>query len=70
VRQAGGEAVSGEPWEFWGYVITALLIPPIAFWWAVTDKTRWSNVVLAAAGITVFVMLYRMEQIWDGALPA
>ncbi|GER22535.1 hypothetical protein NCCP1664_10320 [Zafaria cholistanensis] len=70
VRQAGGQAISGEPWEFWGYVLTALLIPPIAFWWAVTDKTRWSNVVLAAAGVTVFVMLYRMEQIWDGALPS
>ncbi|MFB0835151.1 hypothetical protein ACX8Z9_09745 [Arthrobacter halodurans] len=70
VRQAGGEGPAGEAWEFWGYLATALLVPVIAFWWAVTDKTRWSNVVLAAAGATIFVMLYRMEQIWDGALPA
>ncbi|MEE1621942.1 hypothetical protein ACQ7DA_12555 [Zafaria sp. J156] len=70
VRQAGGEAIAGEAWEFWGYIATALLIPVIAFWWAVSDKTRWSNVVLAAAGATVFVMLFRMEQIWDGVLPA
>lgn len=66
VRQAGGEALAGEAWEFWGYLATALILPVIAFWWAVTDKTRWSNVVLAAAGATVFVMLFRMEQIWDG----
>lgn len=67
IRQAGGETLVGEPWEFWGYVLTALFVPVVAFAWAITDKTRWSNAVLAAVGLTVFVMLYRMEQIWDGA---
>lgn len=67
IRQAGGEAVRGEAWEFWGYLITALLVPVAAFWWAIADKTRWSNAVLAAAPLTIFVMLFRMEQIWDGA---
>ena len=66
VRQLTGEPVLGEAWEFWGYLLTALLIPVGAFWWAVLEKTRWSNLVLAAAGLTVFVMLFRMEQIWDG----
>ena len=67
IRQAGGEPVHGETWEFWGYLITALLVPVAAFWWAVADKTRWSNAVLAAVPLTIFVMLFRMEQIWDGA---
>ncbi|MGP5397264.1 hypothetical protein ACTXOR_04640 [Arthrobacter rhombi] len=67
IRQAGGQTISGEAWEFWGYVATALFVPVVAFAWAITDKTRWSNAVLAAVGLTVFVMLYRMEQIWDGA---
>ncbi|GAB4098818.1 hypothetical protein [Sinomonas halotolerans] len=67
IRQAGGEAVRGEAWEFWGYLLTALLIPVGAFWWAVLDKTRWSNAVLAAVPVTILVMLFRMEQIWDGA---
>lgn len=67
VRQAGGETVRGEAWEFWGYLITALVLPIAAFWWAILDKSRWSNVVLAAVPITVFVMLFRMEQIWNGA---
>ncbi|ASN40030.1 MAG: hypothetical protein ABWX63_09630 [Paeniglutamicibacter terrestris] len=70
IRQAGGQPLNGEPWEFWGYLITALLVPALAFIWAVTDKSRYSNTVLAASGAVVFVMLYRMEQIWDGVLPA
>ena len=66
IRQVTGEPVLGEAWEFWGYLITALLVPVVAFWWSILEKTRWSNYVLAAAGVTVFVMLFRMEQIWDG----
>ena len=27
VRVAGGEQIAGEPWEFWGYLLTALLLP-------------------------------------------
>lgn len=69
IRQAGGEVITGEVWEFWGYLITALIIPPIAFFWAISDKSRWANAVLTASGLIVFVMLFRMEQIWDaGAL--
>lgn len=70
IRQAGGQPIAGEPWEFWGYLLTALLIPALAFVWAVTDKSRWSNTVLAVSGVIVFVMLFRMEQIWDGAIAA
>lgn len=70
VRQATGEPVTGEPWEFWGYLLTALVIPIGAFWWAILERSRWSNLVLGAVGITIFVMLFRMEQIWDGTVPA
>ena len=66
VRQSTGNPVLGEAWEFWGYLLTALVLPLGAFWWALLERTRWSNFVLAAAGLTVFVMLFRMEQIWDG----
>lgn len=66
IRQAGGEALSGPFWEFWGYVATALIIPPIALVWAVTDKTRWSNLVMGAVGPTVFVMLHRMQVLFHG----
>lgn len=64
--RGAGEPIQGEVWEFWGYVITALIVPVVAFLWAVTDKTRWSNLVMAAVGPTVFVMLHRMQVIWFG----
>ncbi|MCC9206162.1 hypothetical protein [Arthrobacter sp. zg-Y769] len=67
IRLAGGEGIAGEAWEFWGYLLTALVIPVGALWWSLLDRSRWSNIVLSAVGITVFVMLFRMEQIWDGA---
>ena len=62
----GSVPLNGSVWEFWGYVLTALVIPPIALAWAITDKTRWSNLVLAAVGPTLFVMLYRLQEIWFG----
>ena len=45
---------------------TALIVPVIAVGWAVTDKTRWSNLVLAVVGPTIAVMLHRMQVIWFG----
>lgn len=66
VRQLGGQTLNGPGWEFWGYVATALLVPVIAVAWAVTDKTRWSNLVLAVVGPTILVMLHRMQVIWFG----
>ncbi|MGQ3381979.1 hypothetical protein [Glutamicibacter sp. TV12E] len=63
-RQAAGNAVQGDPWEFWGYLITALVMPPVAFFWAISEKSRWSNAVLGASALVTFIMLFRMEQIW------
>ncbi|WP_313811648.1 hypothetical protein [Glutamicibacter sp.] len=65
IRQGGGESVAGDPIEFWGYLITALIMPPVAFFWAISEKSRWSNAVLAASAAVTFVMLFRMEQIWQ-----
>ncbi len=67
VRQSGGASVTGEAWEFWGYVLTALMLPIGVFIWAVLDKTRWSNLVMSLVGLVVFVMIYRLEEIWWGS---
>lgn len=67
IRQALGETIVGEAWEFWGYVLTALLLPVGVFVWAVIDKTRWSNLVMSFVGLVVFVMIYRLEEIWWGS---
>ena len=64
VRVAIGESIAGEAWEFWGYMATALLLPPVAVYWSILERTRWSNFVLGAVGVTALVMAARMNQIW------
>lgn len=63
---ATGKQAVGDTVEFFGYIITALLVPPAAIAWAVLERTRWSTLVLGVAGLTVAVMLVRMWQIWSG----
>jgi hypothetical protein len=64
IRVASGEPIAGEAWEFWGYLLTALMLPLGAVYWSVLERTRWSNFVLAAVGVTALVMAARMNQIW------
>jgi hypothetical protein len=52
---------------FWGYLVTALLLLPIAAAWAFAERTRWSSVVLLVAAVTILVMEWRLVQIWAGA---
>jgi hypothetical protein len=59
-----GARPTGNLLEFYVYLITALLLPPIAVLWALVDRNRWSTVVLGVASLAVAVMLYRMHQIW------
>jgi len=59
-----GNTATGSALEFWVYLVTALLIPPLAIVWGLVDRTRWSTVILGVANLAVAVMLYRMYQIW------
>jgi hypothetical protein len=66
VRVAGGEHIAGQAWEFWAYLVTAAVIPIGGFYWAILERSFWSNYVLGAVGVTVIVMMARMAQIWYG----
>lgn len=61
---ATGNSPTGNPIEFWGYLITAILIPPLAVVWALAEPSRWSTVVLGVSAVTIAVMVWRMHQIW------
>jgi hypothetical protein len=61
---AFGNTPSGSLLEFWVYLVTAVIIPPLAILWGLVDRSRWSTVVLGVAILAVAVMLYRMQQIW------
>lgn len=59
-----GNLPTGSLFEFYIYLISAILVPIAAGFWALLDRTRWSTVILGVAMLAVAVMLYRMGQIW------
>lgn len=59
-----GSEASGSVLEYWGYLLTALLIPAGTFIWSLVERSRWSTLILAAAGPVVIIMVYRMNYIW------
>lgn len=65
VLQTGGHAVDGP--LFWGYLLTAALMLPIAAVWAFAERTKWSSVVLLVAALTVAFLQWRLWLIWQGA---
>lgn len=64
VQPIVGNQATGDPLEFWMYLIVAVCIPFGAGFWALVDRTRWANVILAVANLSIAVMLYRMLVIW------
>jgi uncharacterized membrane protein len=64
VAPAVGNVPTGDPLEYWIYLITAALIAPVAVFWALIERNKWSTVVLGVACLSIAVMLYRMGQIW------
>jgi hypothetical protein len=59
-----GNHPSGSLLEFYTYLISAILLPASAGFWALVERNRWSTVILGAVCLSVAVMLYRMLQIW------
>jgi hypothetical protein len=64
VAPLAGNPPSGSLPEFYIYQISALLLPPLAGFWALIERNRWSTVILGVACLAIAVMVYRMYQIW------
>ena len=64
VAPAVGNAPTGNPLEFYTYLVSAILLLPLAGFWALVERTKWSTVILGVAALAVAIMLYRMLQIW------
>lgn len=64
VAPAVGNPATGDVLEFYAYMLTAIIMLPLAGFWALTDRSHWSNVVLGVANLAVAVMLIRMLDIW------
>ncbi|MDH6236510.1 hypothetical protein [Cryobacterium sp. CG_9.6] len=59
-----GNEATGSVLEFYTYLISAILLPVAAVFWALIERNRWSTVILGVASLSVAVMVYRMLQIW------
>ncbi|MBF0672837.1 MAG: hypothetical protein IR160_09655 [Salinibacterium sp.] len=59
-----GNVTSGSLLEFWTYLVSAVLLPPLAGFWALIERNRWSNVILGVVCLAVAVMVWRMNEIW------
>lgn len=59
-----GNEPSGNLFEFYIYLISAIIIPIVAGFWALIERSRWSTLILGVANLAVAIMLYRMGQIW------
>lgn len=64
VAPAVGNPPSGNLLEFYTYLVSAIILVPLASFWALVERTRWSTVVLGVADLAIAVMVYRMYQIW------
>jgi hypothetical protein len=57
-----------EPVTTIGYLIGIVILIPIAWLWANTERTRFSGVVLAVAALAVLAMTLRLLVLWNPAL--
>lgn len=51
---------------FVGYLLTAVLIPPLGALLGWSERTRWGSVIVAVACLVVPVMVVRLQQVWHG----
>ncbi|TDV52119.1 hypothetical protein [Actinophytocola oryzae] len=54
-----------ETATFVGYLVTMVLVPPIAAFWALLERTRWGPVVMVVGCLTIPVLIIRLRQVWE-----
>jgi hypothetical protein len=48
------------------YLVTLVLVPPVALVWGVAEKSRWGTGVILIGMWTVGIMTIRVLQVWHG----
>jgi hypothetical protein len=59
-----GNLPTGNLFEFYIYLVSAILVPVASGFWALLERNRWSTIILGVGCLAVAVMVYRMFQIW------
>lgn len=53
---------------FVGYLLTAVLAPPVSIVWGVADKSRWGTGVVVIGMVTVAALQLRLLALWGVGL--
>lgn len=56
-----------EPVTTIGYLIVIIILIPLAWFWANSERTRFSGVVMAVAALSVLGMTLRLLTLWTAA---
>lgn len=64
VALIGGEAA--DPGSLIAYLITVVVLAPVALLWGIAEKSRWGSGVLCVGLATVAVLVARIDQLWPG----
>lgn len=68
VSMVTGDGPAGSPVLFVSYLVTVVLVLPIALVWARAEADRWSSAVIAVAAFTVAAMVIRLWDVWRGGV--
>ncbi|MGB2569787.1 hypothetical protein ACPFP2_15220 [Micromonospora citrea] len=61
----GGGDRPGEPGAFFGYLVTLVCLPPLAWVLAKMEPTRWGSAIVCAVCLVLPVVVVRLQQTWD-----
>ncbi|MEW1585068.1 hypothetical protein AB0283_06420 [Micromonospora vinacea] len=64
VAVGGGER-PGEPGAFFGYLVTLVCLPPLAWVLARMEPTRWGSAIVCAVCLVTPVVVVRLQQTWE-----
>lgn len=64
VAPFAGNPPTGDLLEYWMYLVSAVLLPVAAVAWALVERGRWSVVIMGVVGLSIAVMVWRMQVIW------
>ncbi|WP_309065216.1 hypothetical protein [Microbacterium sp.] len=64
VAPLAGNPPTGDLLEYWVYLVSAVLLPVGGVAWALIERSRWSTVILGVIGLSLAIMLWRMQVIW------
>ena len=62
-RLAGGQHPAGLA-TLIGYLIATPIVPVVAAFWGLVERSRWGPAVIAVAGLVAAVLMVRLHQIW------